>query len=132
MLTLEWADGTYAFRLPMKMRIELERIVGLHFAAIMPGEFQGGLGAISRRLMSGTPSIVDIYQVLRLALIGGGATAADAVRVCDLYIGTGDKPDEPSLIVAMQVVSDALYVPESLGVKKEPAAAGSATAETQD
>lgn len=74
-LTIDWADGTYAFALKGKQIEELERVCG-----------KIGFGAIYQRIMLGVWFYADLYHTIRLGLIGGGMGAVEAEAKCKMYV----------------------------------------------
>lgn len=82
-VVLEWGDGEYAFALKGAQIEELEQVCG-----------KVGFGVIFQRVMLGTWFWADIYQTVRLGLIGGGMGAVEAKRLTDTYIGR-EKPNVP-------------------------------------
>ena len=81
-LTLEWADGEYPFALRSGEIEELESI------SVNPEtEKKGiGVGAIWMRLMGGGWFVSDIFNIIRLGLIGGGLDEIKAKRLVDFYV----------------------------------------------
>lgn len=58
-ITLPFADGEYAFRLPIKRIVEIEAK-------------SGPIDLVKHRLMNGGWSIHDVVETIRQGLIGGG------------------------------------------------------------
>lgn len=73
-VTLEWGDGVYRFALKGKEIEELEFLCG------------AGFGVVYQRVTLGAWAYKDLYQTIRLGLIGGGMGAVEAKRLTDLYI----------------------------------------------
>jgi hypothetical protein len=73
-IDLEWADGVYPFCLPLAQLEELQTLC------------EAGPLVIARRLEAGEWTHRDIYQTIRLGLIGGGMTPIEAMRKCKLYV----------------------------------------------
>ncbi|WP_244595660.1 gene transfer agent family protein [Bosea lathyri] len=71
---MEWADGSHRFCLPLAQLEELQT------------QCDAGPIVISNRLESGEWRVSDIYQTLRLGLIGGGMAPVDALRLCKAYV----------------------------------------------
>lgn len=67
-------DGEHKFALKLKQIDELQRLCG------------AGLGAIAKRVMAGDFHVRDIYDTIRLGLIGGGMDPVDALRLVNLYV----------------------------------------------
>ncbi|MHC5307503.1 gene transfer agent family protein [Bartonella sp. LJL80] len=72
-LYLNWADGTYKFLLGKKEIDELERKLGK------------GIGEISQVFAARSWYLNDIYETIRLGLIGGGMGPLEAKALCDMY-----------------------------------------------
>ncbi|OLP44648.1 gene transfer agent family protein [Rhizobium oryziradicis] len=73
-ITLDWADGEYTFRLPLKQLEELEQ------------RFDRSIFVITDRMATRTATSSEIREVLRLGLIGGGAKPADALPLVRKYV----------------------------------------------
>lgn len=71
---LDWADGTYSFRLGFGQLVELQE------------KCDAGPYAILKRLNGGTWRIEDVSNVIRLGLIGGGMKAAEALKLVRLHV----------------------------------------------
>jgi len=71
--TAFFGDATYTFALTDDMILELE-----HKTAI-------GIGALYRRVVSADFRLIDITEIIRLGLIGGGTSPAAAKRLVDAY-----------------------------------------------
>lgn len=63
-ITLPFADGEYAFRLPIRRIVEIE-------------EKAGPIDLVKHRLMQGGWSIHDVVETIRQGLIGGGKGEID-------------------------------------------------------
>lgn len=68
-----FGDGEHAFALPADLIIELERKTG------------AGIGTLCKRVFAGQFALGDLFETIRLGLIGGGATPADAAVLVDIY-----------------------------------------------
>jgi hypothetical protein len=68
-LTLDWADGTYDFRLPWAACAEIERKGG------------AGIQAIYERVMIGQAHLVDVSEIIRQGLLGGSGGMVDGQTV---------------------------------------------------
>jgi len=93
--TTEWADGTYTFRLPVDQVLELE------------AKCDAPITVIGYRLDSGTYSLKDVRETIRLGLIGGGKTPVEAVKLVKQYVDA--RPIAESWPIARVVVGAALY-----------------------
>lgn len=75
-LELKFADGDYLFALPLPQIMELERIRGAGileiYGRIMQGWWVSGEGVEFGVPHDGKAYILDIFDTIRLALIGGG------------------------------------------------------------
>ncbi len=66
-------DAEHKFALTDPMIIELERLTGI------------GIGGLYRRAVSMQFVLADVSQTIRLGLIGGGMTPAQAAQLVDVY-----------------------------------------------
>lgn len=71
---LTWGDGSYPFKLPIKQIGELQKLCG------------AGFGTIISRVLGGAYYVEDVYETIRLGLIGGGMAPVEAKRKVDLYV----------------------------------------------
>jgi len=71
--TAFFGDGEHIFALTDDMIAELERIADL------------GIGALYLRTVNMAFKLVDLVEIIRLGLIGGGATPEKAMRLTDTY-----------------------------------------------
>lgn len=97
-VVLEWGDGQYLFSLKGKQIEELETLQ------------KAGIGEIFQRIERGTWFWGDLYQTVRLGLIGGGMGAVEAKRLTDMYANRPlvEGPNSP-LTVASAVIGAALF-----------------------
>lgn len=91
-IEIDWADGTYTFRLGLAQIEEIEE------------KRDVSLFSLHRRL---SPQIrdarlADIREVLRIGLIGGGAKPADALALVRRYVD--ERPLDESRDIAYAVV----------------------------
>jgi len=94
-IELDFADGTYVFRLAIGELEELQEKTAV------------GPYALLRRLLSNDWRIEDVIHVIRLGLIGGGKTAEEARNLTRRYVE--QRPNWMSnAMVAQAVVSAAL------------------------
>ncbi|MGU3494212.1 gene transfer agent family protein [Xanthobacteraceae bacterium A53D] len=93
-LDLDWADGTYAFRLGWG---ELE---------LLQEACDAGPYVVLGRLTDGTWRMQDVAETIRCGLIGGGMSTTDAVRKVRTYVK--DRPPAESLMTAQAVLSAGL------------------------
>lgn len=87
-------DGEHAFALTPAMIVELERVTGL------------GIGALYRALIAGAFSFRHVVETIRLALIGGGMSPADAATLVRVYVEP--RPLAETFPLALDVL-DALW-----------------------
>lgn len=73
MHTAFFGDGEHSFALTDNMITELERIADL------------GIGALYLRCVNMQFTLSDLVEVIRLGLIGGGATPEQAAQLTDTY-----------------------------------------------
>ena len=93
-LTTDWADGVYTFRLPFAQLEEHDEKCGAGPIAV--------LGA----LVDGTFRIPYIRETIRLGLIGGGKTPAEALKLIRRYVD--DRPVVESLPFAVAILGAAV------------------------
>lgn len=124
-LTLEWADGEYAFALRAK-EIEAIEAECWNPATGKPGI---GLGAIWQRVMGGDWYFTDLRNIIRHGLIGGGMGAVDASRMCKTYVDgvpistmspDATKPDCPLLVAQAVLAAAVIGVEDDGGGKLKP------------
>jgi len=107
-LTLDWADGTYPFRLAIGELRELQEKVDC------------GPLVLFRRLQDGSWRVDDMAQILRLGLIGGGMTPAEALRLTRVYVE--QRPPLENVLHAQGVLWVALAgAPDEAAVQKKSA-----------
>lgn len=73
-LLLDWADGTYTFRIAIGQWRELQEKTGV------------GPLELYRRVSTGAWRIDDLCQTIRLGLIGGGLAPAQALALSRSYV----------------------------------------------
>lgn len=111
---LDWADGTYSFRLGWGDMAKLQEAC------------DAGPLVILDRLTSGAWRIEDISSVIRLGLIGGGMEPGAALKKVRTYVE--DRPPVENLLVAQAVLSVGCYgAPEEGLGNPEAAIQGSAS-----
>lgn len=114
-VTDDFGDGTYTFRLGWG---ELETL---------QESCDAGPYVVLDRLLTGRWHIEDIAETIRLGLIGGGATPAQALFMVRTYVKA--RPPVENLALAQRVLGAAVVgAPEESVGKKEPAATGTAEA----
>lgn len=114
---LDWADGTFRFRLGIEQLAELQEKTGAG-----PWYVQWALGIAVPALAVGAapPRDMDVPFVtdtIRLGLIGGGMEAVAALQKVRAYVGPGQLTE--NIPTAYAVISVALQgVPEDAPSKK--------------
>lgn len=93
-IELDWADGTYAFRLAWGQLVELQE------------KCDAGPYVVLNRLYGGQWKVEDIANVIRLGLIGGGTKPADALRLTRAYVET--YPPLDNVLIAQAVLAAGL------------------------
>ena len=73
-ITLAWGDGEHRFALPLAQLEELQE------------KCDAGPLVVFGRLTAGTWLTGDVYQTLRLGLIGGGMAPVAALALCRRYV----------------------------------------------
>jgi hypothetical protein len=97
-LTFDFADGKYAF--------DLSKIALLQELQDKTGS---GPMAVFQRLASGQWRVADVYETMRLALVGGGTKPADAVVLVERYVF--GQPLIHSIKIAVAVLEATLVGP---------------------
>lgn len=104
---LEWADGTYTFALPLAQLEELQTLC------------DAGPLVVAQRLENGMWTSKEVYHTLRLGLIGGGMSPADALRKTRLYVL--ERPWLENVMPALAVMQAVLIGKPDEPVGKSPA-----------
>lgn len=94
-IELEFADGTYGFRLAIGELEELQEKTGV------------GPYALLRRLLANDWRVEDVTQTIRLGLIGDGVKPGDALKLVQRYVEQRSDWVSNSMI-AQAIVSAAL------------------------
>lgn len=89
-VTQDWADGTYTFRLGLAEIEEIER------------KFDKSLFVLASDLRLRTAKAIEIVDVLRVGLIGGGTKPAQALALVRRYVD--ERPLEENRDAAYAVV----------------------------
>ena len=111
-IELDFADGTYSFRLAWG---ELEQL---------QEACDAGPLVILNRLQDGTWKVGDIAHTLRLGLIGGGMAPAEALKLVRTYVQS--RPPGENLLFAQVVLGVAVQgAPEEVLGKSGAASPGS-------
>lgn len=104
---MDWADGTYTFRLAWGQLAELQE------------KCNAGPYVVLNRIHDGSWRIEDISNVIRLGLIGGGMKPVEALNKVRAYVE--DRPPLENILFARTVLSAGL-----MGVADEPLGEGDA------
>lgn len=102
LITEEWADGVYSFRIAYGQWLELDQLL------------QVGPLALYKRLLLGDWKANDIREITRVGLIGGGGSPAQALRLVKVYVE--DRPIAEGVGLALKILAAALFLPD--GVSK--------------
>lgn len=86
-----FGDKDHVFRLTPKLIGELERLTGC------------GFGALVTRIMERKFYAVDVFETIRLGLIGGGTDPQEAARLMRIY--ADDVPLAQVLPLAIEIVN---------------------------
>ncbi|PZX19820.1 tail tube GTA-gp10-like protein [Palleronia aestuarii] len=85
-LIAEWAGKDRLFRLTFGGVLDLEEACG-----------KDAIGAIFLRVTTGTFRVTDVYQVIRMALIGGGENRVEAKRLMETHFDAYPYTDNAAL-----------------------------------
>jgi hypothetical protein len=96
-VTLDWADGSYTFRLAWGQLVELQEAV------------DAGPYVVLQRLTTGQWRMQDISHVIRLGLIGGGLEPAKALKLVRDYVEK--RPPLENTMLARGLLMVALHGP---------------------
>ncbi|MDH7795791.1 MULTISPECIES: gene transfer agent family protein [unclassified Beijerinckia] len=106
-ITRFFGDGDKRFHLTWRHMLELQEKCG------------AGIGTISRRLFATEPTLADLAEVIRLALIGGGTEPIDAKRLVEAYVMNA--PLMPSYELATAIMTARMFGSDPIA--SEPASA---------
>ena len=98
LITRDWADGAYSFRLAYGQWLELQEAVGC-------GPLELYVGLLQRKWR-----VQQIREIVRIGLIGGGADPASALRLVRRHVE--ERPILESVPLALEIVSASLTLPE--------------------
>lgn len=93
-ISLDFADGTYAFRLPWKQLIELQE------------KCDAGPFVVFDRLRSGSWHLQDIRETIRLGLIGGDTDPPRALSMVRAYVE--ERPLAENVLLAIEILGAAI------------------------
>ena len=107
-IDLDWADGTYSFRLAWGQLVELQE------------KCEAGPYVILDRLRTHHWRVEDIASVIRLGLIGGGMEPAPALKLTRRYVE--ERPPLENVPHAVGILTAGLMgaPDEPLGEKRAP------------
>lgn len=111
-ITIDWGDDTYDFRLGWGEIVSLQEAV------------DAGPYVVLNRLYSNQWRVEDISNVVRLGLIGGGMTPADALKKVRAYVEA--RPPLENVLVAQAILSAGLQ-----GAPEEKVGEGEGEAESE-
>lgn len=97
-IELEWADGKYEFRL------------GLKELRILQEKCNAGPLAVYRRLVDGTWRVDDVFETMRLGLMGAGMEPTKALKLVEQY--AVERPLIENIPRAQAIIGVALVGPE--------------------
>lgn len=100
-VSIDWADGTYLFRLTVPCTIELEQKCDAPFTVI------------HNRLATNAYKILDVRETVRLGLIGGGMAPPKALDLVRKYVD--ERPIAENSSVARAILLGLLF-----GFEAEP------------
>lgn len=98
LVTQDFGDGTYSFRLAYGQWLELQEAVG-------SGPLELYVNLLNRRWR-----VQHIREIIRIGLIGGGTIPADALRLVRRYVE--DRPILESVALALAIVSASITIPQ--------------------
>jgi hypothetical protein len=101
LISFEWADDEYRFRLAIGQLRELQDKTGV------------GPYALLNRIMGGAWKVDDLRETIRLGLIGGGMKPVEALSLVRRYVE--ERPFMESVAPAQAIVAAAL-----MGVPDDP------------
>ncbi|EJF91684.1 GTA-gp10 family protein [Bartonella tamiae] len=90
-----FGDKDYIFKLNYKTMI------------IVQNEIDAGPLVILKSILNGTFKVEHISTILQWALVGGGLTANEALKLVKIYVQ--DMPINDNLELAMKIMSAAIY-----------------------
>lgn len=102
-VTLDWADGQYTFSLKWGQLIELQE------------KLDAGPSYILEQFHTGNWRIQYIWEIIRLGLIGGGTSPADALKLVRNYIETRPPLENLSLAQALLTIGLVGATDEQMG-----------------
>jgi len=98
LITREWADGSYSFRLAYGQWLDLQEAVGC------------GPLELYVRLLQRQWKVQQIREIIRIGLLGGGTDPSNALRLVRRYVE--EQPILESVPLALEIVSASLTMPQ--------------------
>lgn len=95
LVDIKWADGEYPFRLGLGQLRELQEKTNC------------GPLELFKRLGAGTWRVDDVYETIRIGLIGGGKKPTEALGLVQRYVL--ERPLVESVQVAQVIIMTCLY-----------------------
>lgn len=106
-VTFDWADDTYTFKLGLKQLRELQEAC------------DAGPEVIRDRIAEAKPNALDLHEVMRLGLIGGGMPAANALKLVRKYVD--EVPRAENYLPAFTILNASIVGPPDDPVGKSQA-----------
>lgn len=94
-LEIDWADGTYSFRLVMSGIVELEEKCAAPIADIVT------------RVNAGRYSFNDVRETIRLGLIGAGMSKLDALKMVRRHVD--ERPLADNSLIARAILLGVMF-----------------------
>lgn len=116
LITKEFADGTYSFRLAYGQWLELQE-------AVNAGPLELYVNLLNRHWR-----IQHVREIIRIGLMGGGTPPADALRLTKRYVE--DRPLMENIQLAIEIVNASLELPKGSAAPAGEAQAAETTAES--
>jgi hypothetical protein len=98
LITKEFADGAYSFRLAYGQWLELQETLNC-------GPLELYVNLLQRKWR-----VQHLREIIRIGLIGGGTNPPDALRMVKRYVE--DRPIIESVQLALEIVAASLTLPE--------------------
>lgn len=116
LITKDWADGTYSFRLAYGQWLELQEAVNC-------GPLELYVNMLQRKWR-----VQHIREIIRIGLMGGGAEPVAALRLVKRYVE--ERPIVESVQIALEIVAASLALPQGEETPGEAVAASPNSAES--
>jgi hypothetical protein len=122
-IELDWADGTYTFRLAIGQLRELQETINKPRAKI--GAPLIGPASLYNLIVARDAWLHEVREVIRLGLIGGGTKPIEAADLVRRYVE--ERPLAESSVYAVGILGAALF-----GTNEETLSEGKETLASQD